>query len=338
MLIDVILFSAEPAQRGGEQSWRFPPARFPVEVAPGIQWAGVRPEIATAVVRATRFRAPFPRDVPIMYGLVRSDPPGASWDEDDALSRVLFLSHFVHANEGGLEYSARLRTNDDGGLVDLYVGEIHPPFARAYCTSGAARRWLTQAEVNTLRDVVAAYARVKPSLADTKLGLAISTYAESPFVFHGRPRALLLVTTLEGLVNTMPDRSVKQFTTRAPALAAEVDLPQLDRRWAEATYRLRSTMAHGGSLLGPAADTTGRDEKLVAFNHTLTELDELLRRVLRRALLDDAFRERVMDPDKHWPVQGRGCPTCRGADPGLLRVECPRCRRKWLAGPAPASR
>lgn len=63
MLIDVIPFSAEPAQRGGEQSWRFPPARFPVEVAPGIQWAGVRPEIATAVVRATRFRAPFPRDV-----------------------------------------------------------------------------------------------------------------------------------------------------------------------------------------------------------------------------------------------------------------------------------
>jgi hypothetical protein len=181
-LMDVILI-AKPARSGGEQAWRVPAARFPVDVAPGIQWAGVRPEIADAVVKATRFREPFPQDVEILYGLVRYNPPCAGWDEDQELTKVLFLSHFVHAHEGGLEYGARLRTDDEGKIVNLYVGEIAPPFARAYCTSGAARRWLTQAELGVLRELVVAYNRVKPSLADTKLGMAVSTYARHRLSF-----------------------------------------------------------------------------------------------------------------------------------------------------------
>jgi hypothetical protein len=87
-----------------------------------------------------------------------------------------------------------------------------------------------------LRELVEAYDRIRPSLADTRLGLAVSTFAESPFVFHGRPRGLLLTTTLEGLVSTIPERAVKQFITRVPALAAEVGLPQFDARWADDIY------------------------------------------------------------------------------------------------------
>jgi hypothetical protein len=328
---DVLLFSARPLASGGRARSLFPVASAAVEVAPGISLASVRPEIATAVMNATRFRSQFPQDTRVMYGLVRYNPPGHDWDEDDAISKVLFLSHFVHAHEGGFEFSARITTNDDGQLTHLTVADIAPPFARAYCSTGATRRWFTQNEVLVLRDLVAAYDAVKPSLADTRLGLAISTYGESAFVFHGRPRGLLLATTLEGLVSTMPDRAVKQFTTRVPALAIEVGLASLDRDWADNAYRIRSKLAHGASI-GSAKEPT-EDKRYDEFNRTLTELDELLRRILRTALLDATFRDRLTNVDVHWPVMGKGCPACRSRKPELLTVECPICKAAWNPPP-----
>jgi hypothetical protein len=327
-IADVLLFSANPLQLDPEARKSTPPLSKAFEVAPGIQLAGVRPEIAAAVVANTRFRSPYPTDLSVMYGLVRYEPPGSSWDQDGAIAKVLFLSHLIHANEGGFEFTARIWTDDNGRLVDLKPGEVAAPFARAYCGSAARRRWLTQDDAALLRDLVHAYDRILPSLADTRLGLALSLFTESPFVFHGRPRGLLLTTTLEGLVSTMSQRAVKQFTTRVPALAAEVGLPQFDVQWARDLYKLRSKLAHGSSVLQSVVESD-RQTQIGEFNQTLTDLDELLRRILRKALADAGFKDKIDNVDEYWPVAGKGCPVCRSDDADLLEVECPRCHSAW---------
>jgi hypothetical protein len=325
---DVLLISAAPLLFDFQTKETEPPLSKALEVAPGVHLAGVKPDIATAVLHATKFRELEHGGTSAMYGFVRYDPPGDSWDEDQAISKTLFLSHFVHAHEGGFEFTARIETDERDRLVRLEPADVAPAFTRAYCCLGARRKWLTQADGLRLQELVAAYDAVLPSLAETRVGLAVSLFFESPFVFHGRPRALLLTTTLEGLVSTSTERAVKQFTTRVPALANEVGLSALDAAWAERIYGFRSKLAHGSALL-QSVNERERQTKLDDVNANLTDLDELLRRVLRKALTDADFRERVENVDKYWPVTGKGCPACRSRDSELLVVTCPRCNTGW---------
>jgi hypothetical protein len=325
---DVLLISNDALRYRTQEQEAEPPLSKVVEVSKGVQLAGIQPQISEPVMRVTGFRPWNPPFAPALYGFVRYEPPGSRWDEDDAISQALFLSHFVHAHDGGFEFTARIVTNDAGELIDLKPADTAPPFTRAYCCSHVQRRWLMQGEGLQLRDLIAAYTAVRPQLRGSRVGTAVSVYAESPFVYHGRPRALLLATTLEGLVSTATERATKQFTTRVPALAVEVGLERLDRNWAKEVYGLRSTLAHGGQLL-PSAEEPHRLAELEGFNRTLTDIDELLRRVLCRALMDNAFREKVDNIDTHYPVPGRGCPSCRTTAPELLVVPCPKCQREW---------
>lgn len=102
-------------------------------------------------------------------------------------------------------------------------------------------------------------------------------------------------------MNTSQDRAVKQFTTRVPALATEVGLPRLNGWWAERIYKMRSKLAHGQGILG-SVDKHAQHTKRREFNDALIDLDELLRRVLRRALIDADFREQLENADQNWPI------------------------------------
>ena len=115
---------------------------------------------------------------------------------------------------------------------------------------------------------------------------------------------------------------------RIPALAAEVGLQQFDRDWAVRMYKLRSKLAHGIPLL-QSPDEQERNLEANELNKAMTELDELLRRIVRKALLDRAFADRVHNIAQHWPVPGNGCPTCRGRDATLVEIQCPACGSKW---------
>jgi hypothetical protein len=327
---DVLLVSADPLQLDPEARESDPPLSGMFEVCPGVQLAGIEPDIASAVVKATQFRSPGKTDTSVMYGFVRFNPPGKRWDEDEAIAKALFLSHLVRAHEAGFEFTARVETDDKGRLVRLEPADVDSQFANAYCCPGARRRWLTQAETSNLGQLVKAYDEVLPALAsNTRLGLAISVFLESPFVSHGRPRGLLLTTCLEGLVSTSPERAFKQFTLRVPALATEVGLGRFDRAWAERAYGLRCKLAHGVPLLPSASERDDKARRLDEYGRALTDVDELLRCLIRRALLDATFRERLQNVDVHWPVSGRGCPVCQSDDPQLLAVTCPRCKGTW---------
>jgi len=327
-IADVLMVDSSPTQADPGLAQREPPLSREVEVSPGISLACVKPEIAERVMAATGFRASSPRHRTAMYAFVRYDPPGREWDSDHEITKLLFLSHFVRANEAGFEYSARIVTAKTGDLTSIEPANVAPPFARAYCLAGARGLWLTQADAVTLRDLGAAYKRVYPLLTKSRVGVAVSAFAGTPFILFENQVALLLATILEGLVSTMPQRASRQFATRVPDLAREVELPELDRAWAEKTYSLRSKLAHGGPRL-PSVGSPDRAIKTLELDETIAKLDELLRRILRKALLDDAFRGRVESIDTRLPVPGVGCPKCRSTDDTLIPVRCPSCQGSW---------
>jgi hypothetical protein len=304
-----------------------PPLSEAFEVAPGVQLAGIREDAAAAIIGKTGFRHG-DQNVGAMYAFVRYDPPGERWDQDLQISKALYLSHFVHAHEGGFEFAARLETDDQRRPVKVDPFDVAPPFARAYPVVGIQRRWLTQYDAKTLRALVDAYDQVLPNLKTSRLGMAVSAYAEAPFVYHGRPRGQLIGTALEGLVSTSTQRAVKQFTTRIPALASEVGLPELGKDWADEVYKIRSKLAHGGSLFGSASEGD-RDARQADFEKKLLQMDRLLRRIVRAGLIDKDFRDRLENLDTHHPVPGLGCPTCRIKDPNLLPAVCPVCQQTW---------
>jgi hypothetical protein len=336
---DVLLVSAQPLTYEANLRHAELPLERQVEVSPGVVLCGIAPDVAAAVMKATRFRSSEPpdaSDLRALYGFVRLDPPpGSSWDDDDAISKLVFLSHYVRPTEMGFEFSARLTMDADDKLLDVQPADVYPPFARAYCGKGVRRRWLTQQGALDLAELVRAYDHARPSLRGTRLGTAITGYSEMPFVYHGRPRALMLAVLLEGLVSTIPERATKQFNTRVPALATEVGLPEYDKKWADRMYKLRCRLAHGGPIL-KATNDDEKEAEQEEFSQAGNEMDELLRRVLRTALLDPAFQERIRDIDALWPVPPRGCPECRESVAGLLEVECPRCKKAWCRAP-PAS-
>jgi hypothetical protein len=324
---DVLVFADHPLKDAPALRESEPPLSTPIEVTSGVSLAGIREDAATAIIARTGFREADRAGVNAMYALVRYDPPGSKWDQDQLISKVLFLSHFVTPHDGGFELTARLETDEKRRPTKVEPADIAPPFARAYCCPGVVRKWMTQKDGESLRHLVSAYDTVLPVLKDTRLGTAVSMFAESSFVYHGRLRGQLLTTILEGLVSTSTERAVKQFVVRVPALAAEVGLAQFDGEWAAAVYKLRSKLAHGSALLGPVSDQHA--EKIQDYHEKLGELDNLLRSVLRRGLLDHVFREWLATLDTHSPVPGRACPACRSAEPSLVPLTCPRCQAAW---------
>jgi len=303
-IVDVLLISNAALQYRHSIAEREPPLTKALEVSPGIYLAGVKEDIARAVFHLCGFRVPYSVDDTVLYGFVRYKPPGGKWDEDQAISKALYLSHFVHAHEGGFEFTARLEVDERDRLVDLKPADIVPSYARAYPCVGAERRWLTQAEGEELKALIVAYDAARDYLKDKRVGMAVSLFSDSAFVFHGRPRVALLAAALEGMVSTSPERALKQFSIRVPALAGEVGLPQFNKAWAERMYKLRSKLAHGAPLL-QAVDEEDFRRRTDELQTAMYELDELLRRVLKRALLDRSFAQRIHDADTHWPVAGK---------------------------------
>lgn len=325
---DVLLFARDTVRYRTALAEREPPLSKMTEISPGIKLAGVDADVARAVFHVCKFRKLEPDGDAVMYGFVRYDPPGDRWDVDQSISKALYLSHFLHAHEGGFEFAARLETDEQRRLVHLEPANIVPSYARAYPCVGVQRRWLTQAEGEELSALIRGYDSARDYLADKRAGMAVSLFADSPFIYQGRPRAALLAAILEGLVSTSPERALKQFVVRVPALAGQVGLPHLDPEWALRMYKLRSKLAHGVPLFQSPQESDRRaatDE----VNEAMQDMDELLRRLLKRALMEREFAERIHNVDMHWPVAGKGCAKCLVGDATLSPIQCPRCGSMW---------
>jgi hypothetical protein len=140
-IIDVALFSTECLRYRSSASGEAP-AHKSVEVSPGIHLAAIKQNVAHVVFHACKFRQL--QSDQVMYGFIRYDPPGNLWDADHEISKALYLSHFLHAHEGGFEFAARIEIDGKDRVVDLKAFDVIPCYARAYPCEGISRRWLTR--------------------------------------------------------------------------------------------------------------------------------------------------------------------------------------------------
>ncbi len=320
---DVLFFSAAPFRSNRRVADSELPLTAAIEVSPGLFLGPIDGDIANAVFHVCKFRDLEPEDKLPLYGFARENAPGEFWDADETIQKALYLSHIVHPHQGGFEFAARIKV-EKKRVGDAKCWDVLPSYARAYPCVGVSRRWLTQADGETLKALIAGYDASRDYLKDDRLGAAVSLYADSPFVYQGRPRAAILAAILEGLVSTDPERAFKQFVVRVPALADELGFSRFNKKWAENIYKLRNRLAHGTPLF-ESPDETHRRTVQKELEQAMLDMDELLRALLKRALMDRAFAERIVAVDTHWPVPRKGCATCRSKDTSLVPVFCPRC-------------
>jgi hypothetical protein len=300
-----------------------PPVDTRVDLAPGL-WVGpVDERLHKLVLRACSQESNVGE---ALYAYVQEDPAGFEWDPTDTLSKAVGLSHFVRATETAFEFSATVRL-EAGVPAQAQPANRLTPYLKAWCATDRHRRWLTTANANLLRDLIAAHAAIREELRTSKTGRAITVFAQTPYLYDAHVRGLTVACTLESLVNSGPERSTAQFVRRVPLLAAALGIPGVDKPWAEKAYAVRSALAHGGNVVSPLKGGLGVE---VEFDRLVARMEDIVRDALRRALLDATWRAILDNPQDEWPIPAAACAVCRGpADPSaFVPVRCGKCGRE----------
>lgn len=259
------------------------------------------------------------------YSFVRRVDPGVldqahyGWDDEHLIFYATVLSRLIHDNGHSLEYAARIVDHEDE------LQQVIPVYAPGFVATYRLRRgrdWLTESEVNELRQVLADYLPVKDALPwKVSHALNLSEDAVRMQLFQ---RALLLIATaLEGLIQSDPNRIAKQFRERLPQLAQEVAIAGVDEQFARNLYTARSEAAHGAQVsmfhIEPQPEQDAEDEvpeqphgepeppeAEVHVAASLALAQDLLRAATRKAIQDPAFRQ-IFDSEEtvraRWPVQ-----------------------------------
>ena len=300
-----------------------PPVRARVDLAPGLWVGSVDGRVEELVIKACSQERILGR---ALYGYVLEQPKGLEWDPTDALSNAVGLSHLIRATETAYELAATVQF-ESGVPVHVEPANRLTPYLKAWCATDRHRRWLTAANAETLRDLIAAHAAIRPELRRSKTGRAITVFAQTPYLYDAHVRGLTVACVLEGLVNSGSERSTAQFHKRVPLLAAELRIPGVDRAWAEKAYAVRSALAHGGDVVSPLKGGLGVE---LEFDGLVARMEDLVRAALRQAMLDAKWRAVLDDPQSKWPIAAAGCAACRqAADPAaLVPVRCNTCGRE----------
>src|SRR5688572_24486581 len=110
---DVLLISSGPLRFRTEISAREPALTKTCQLAPGLYLSGIEKDLANAVLHVCKFRDLETGEAGL-YAFVRLEPPSRQWDQDQAISKALYLSHFVHPHLGGFEFAAQVETDERG--------------------------------------------------------------------------------------------------------------------------------------------------------------------------------------------------------------------------------
>lgn len=222
------------------------------------------------------------------YAFVRTPVPhphdsGPSLDPDGRLYRCVALSRLVHPTSVGFEYSARVRTWPNGSR-QIIPNDFRALNRHAFVASGE-NNWLNPSDLNELRTILQAYEATRPS----QRVLSALWYFEAAFrSYYLDVRWPLLTTGIESLIHIDGERlasgkfagSTKVFVDRLLRIGAMDATLLRSEQHLKDLYRLRSGYVHGQALNAAHPQTAAlyRDK------------EELLRLILRKALLDDQFR------------------------------------------------
>ncbi len=224
-----------------------------------------------------------------------------TWDSERRLYPCVQLSRLIRDNNTGTEYAIRRLIRADGSetLIPFNGYDSHV----AYRLYPERRAWIDIAEAVELGALLRAFweGPTRPDRVGRALRRADSATAER-FLQDALP---LVVAGLESLVSVGSDRVTAQFAQRVPLLAVEAGVEELDEARCRALYRNRSALVHGTEI------DLSRAQDLDEFGQGFVLLQETLRRIVRRAIEEEAFAARFADGERvksAWPasVQRRG--------------------------------
>jgi len=229
-----------------------------------------------------------------LYSFIRINPPEPTllkWDSDERLQLCIGLSRIIHPTTISFEYSSRVRY-EDTNILEIIPGSIAGFGAKSWVATEEHRNWLTETEGNELSSLFRAYLsadlpkRIKGAL--WYLEYAFRTY----FIDLRWP---IICIALEYLIHTDRTQSTKQFSFRTARLAEEIRLENFNEGIANEAYNMRSKLVHGQLLRDLGEYKMGLYEKI----------EELLRLVIKKAILDNAFAEIFSSDDNiraKWPI------------------------------------
>lgn len=236
------------------------------------------------------------------YTFVRSAPPTGDpgelvWDRDQFLRLAIAISQLVRPTSVSSEFSAQIE-RVDGRLVRVTHSRR---CAQTYVTDTDSPPWFTQAEAAALQDLLSSYWSLAPEMrsAGSRLGNALWFHAGLCQSYYVEIRLMYAVTALEALINTSTQQATKQFTTRLPLVAEEVD-EEVTKTQASKIYDARSKAAHGSpTVLG--AEVAKRKKSLDQLELT----ERILRKLLLRGFAEKEFQAVFSssdEVDKRWRV------------------------------------
>lgn len=220
------------------------------------------------------------------------------WDEDNLLFYSLVLSRLVRDNGHSLEFAARIVDYDDGMQQ---VIPVHTTRHVATFRLRQDRDWLTAAEASDLRQLLAAFIPIKDALPWPVIH-ALNLTEDAVHLQIIQRALLLIVTALEGLLQSSTSGVSRQFRERMPKLAAAVGVDGVDVAFARDLYEARSEAAHGAQVsmfrVQPERDETEEPELPHAEPEPeISEPEPAAKLALAQDVVRAATRKAIQDPE-----------------------------------------
>lgn len=227
--------------------------------------------------------------------------PCLRWDPDGIISQTVALSRLVRDNAYSTEYAARVVEHADGERQVIPHGAKESSHAYRL---GTGRDWLDSEDAEQLRALLQAWTELRETWPQ-RLRLALWTCEHVAWEYYTDISLPALVAALEGLISTDHRQVARQFCTRVPLLADQLNVPDVSRSFCTAMYKARSQGFHGSDIgllrATPHEDAAAKVAKLQA----------VLRAAIRRAIEDPDFRAVFGSDDTirtRWPVLYNGEP------------------------------
>ena len=310
----------------GDYAGQEPAGDNPVELAESLTIERLSHEEVELVMNACMPRGHYfiaVRQYGQRYSLVRQvneealDERPFGWDDDHLLFYALGLSRLVRDNGHSLQFAARIVDYEDG------MQQVIPVLTTHHVATFRLRRdrdWLTAPEVNDLRQLLAAFLPVKDALPWPVIH-ALNMTEDAVHLQIIQRALLLIVTALEGLLQSSTSGASRQFRERMPKLAADVGVHGVDIELARDLYDARSEAAHGAqvSMLRVEPERGHVDEAPKDFPHAEPELEvsqpepaakvalaqDVVRAAVRKAIEYPEFRavfESKEAIEERWPL------------------------------------
>ena len=222
--------------------------------------------------------------------------PSLSWDEDRKLRDCILLSRLIQPTTISTRFSARLsyRNGVDSELPLMIVpGDTQGMSAFAWVNGPYWRNYLTNEDGLALARLISRY---KYEDLPMRVRRALRYFELSCLTYYPDARLTQIVVGLESLINTHDKDVKRKFKKRIAKLSTEFG-KLIPDDIAGRAYSYRSSLVHGQSL---DWDNISSD-----FKNIYAALELLLRQVLKKCILETAFRSRFesnVSIDTAYPV------------------------------------